>query len=335
MKRKDSKAAQQENHHIQNISPESTAMSNGCSVLLTGSTGAIGSMHLLELLSRGYQVACLVRAQNKDAAYGRLAQIVGEEAAGRVKIVVGDITEELGGVSGDVVSELQGSISTLVHHAGSVRFEEKYADEIIDANAGGTANMLALAEAIDVRRFCYSGTAYSIGHSRNAYEASKKTAAQLVRKWQGGEWMVWHPSVVVGHSKTGLTIGFTGYYGFFGGFFSLKQQLRRAWENDSHDSCLKKGFSFREDVLILDTPLCVSYSLHSTLNLVPVDWLVKAMTDLMCRGEWQHDYNITHPEPPKIAWVIGASLDILGIEGVKQASGEDSAEPVSVKLKEE
>lgn len=301
-------------------------------ILLTGATGAIGSMHLLDLLSRGYRVSCLVRCENEDHGRKRIADIVGSEIASQVGIVKGDITQKLGGIAPDELSILKGQFTHLVHHAGSIKFDQKFLVEIEKANVGGTINMLALAEALGIHRFCYDSTAYSLNaEPRNPYEKSKHQAETQVLDWQGGEVMVWRPSIVVGCSSDGWTNGFNGYYGFFSGFYYLKsRKLARLWSKNQ-DQCQEQGFQYDEEGnLVFLQPLFIDYSLKSTLNLVPVDWAVASMDDLMETATWGRAYNLVNENPPKVAWIIDTSFGILGIRGVRRLP--EKTQPNSVGL---
>jgi len=289
-------------------------------IFLTGATGAIGSMHLLDLVARRYDVICLVRGNSATDRLNRLAAIVGMEIASQVNIVNGDVTQPLAGIDELTISALKGQIDIIIHHAGSIKFDRKYQNEIMATNVGGTANMLALAEIWRVKKFCYDSTAYTLNiEPRNPYEESKQIAEAMVLDWHGGQPMVWRPGIVIGRQSDGKSQGFNGYYGFFNGFFSLKVVLKQKWETEGRESCLKQGFEFDESgLLILNQPLYVDYSRESTLNLVPVDWVVKSMTDLMETARWGMAYNIVDNFPQKFAWVIERSLAILGVQGVKR-----------------
>src|SRR3989339_798294 len=305
-------------------------------ILLTGATGTIGSMHLLELLSRGYQVSCLIRGESEQARFDKLATTVGREVASQTKIINGEITRELAGVDPQVIAELKGRVDIVVHHAGSIKFDQKYLDEIMAANIGGTANMLALAEALEVTHFCYDSTAYVLNsEARNPYEVSKKKAEEMVLDWQFGQVMVWRPSIVVGRMTDGVTNGFNGYYGFLSGFNFLKYQLSKMWKKGNIDECQEQGFRFDElGRLILLYPLYIDYSRESTLNLVPVDWAVREMTYLMESATWGSVFNLVNVNPPKVAWAIEKSLEILGIVGVRRLPHEASPQSVQVGVPE-
>ena len=139
--------------------------------------------------------------------------------------------------------------------------------------------------------------------------------------------MILRPSIVVGHSQTGKTNSYTGYYGWFSGFSYLKHQLRKRWNQDSSSY---QGFHFTGDILVFDEHLWLEYSTASTLNMVPVDWLASAMTDAIENGQWGKVYNLADPNPPRVAWVIKESFDILGIRGVnrKTSQAKEPASPV-------
>lgn len=285
-------------------------------ILLTGATGAVGSYHVPELLKRGHEVACLVRGENPQK---RLAEVMPVGASSQVKIIPADITFPAGGISQEDLERLKGNFDLFFHHAGSVKFEHHLAGETFAANVGGTANMLSLAEELEIPSFYYNSSVYATTRqSRNPYEASKAAAERLVHNWRNGRFMILRPSIVVGHSVTGETNSYTGYYAWFAGFSYMKYQLRKLWDQ-SRSAC--QGFYFDSERLILDEPLWLDFSTTTTLNLVPIDWLVAAMTDLIEKGEHGRAYNLANPKPPELEWIIGTSFDILGIQGVKRREG--------------
>lgn len=296
-------------------------MSIGKRVLITGATGAIGSWHVSELLNRGHEVICLVRGNHSHGRFEKLAAVVGEDVASRVRIISGEIIENLAGVSSKVIEGLMGSVDIVVHHAGSISFDQEYWEDIIRANVVGTRNMLALAEVLGVSKFCYDSTIYTLNiPPRNPYEESKQQAEKAVLNWDKGEAMIWRPSVVVGRASDGQTNGFNGYYGFFSGFNHLKYQLLHRW-NESQEQSRNQGFEFDDaGNLVLKHNLFIDYSLTSTLNLVPVDWLVKSMTDLMEQASWGQVYNLADANPEHIAWIFKKTFEIIGIKGVKDNS---------------
>lgn len=295
-------------------------------IILTGATGAVGSFHVPELLRRGHQVTCLVRGENPRE---RLASVMPGWAAEQVDIVSGDIILPLGGIDPSALSQMKGKFDFFVHHAGSVTFDNDCAAETFAANVGGTANMLGLAEELGVISFCYNSSVYATTNPpRNPYEASKAAAEKLVRNWRNGKFMIVRPSIVVGSSVTGETNSYTGYYGWMSGFSYMKHQLYKLWEQ-SRSSC--QGFYFENGELVLSEPLWLDYTPSSTLNLIPVEWLATAMTDILENGECGRAYNLADPRPRSMEWMVENSFSILGIKGMKH-KGASSRQQVSQTL---
>ena len=75
--------------------------------------------------------------------------------------------------------------------------------------------------------------------------------------------------------------------------------------------------------------------MDSTLNLVPIDWLVEAMTDLIASDQVNNAYNLANPSPSKLAWQFDVTFRLLGIKGIGQCdclTGEAYFPPGSVLL---
>ena len=66
-------------------------------ILLTGATGALGSMLLQRLSDQGYEVICLARGKTRSDARRRVRDLVGDRP--NVKVIRGDITEPRCGIS--------------------------------------------------------------------------------------------------------------------------------------------------------------------------------------------------------------------------------------------
>jgi thioester reductase-like protein len=187
-------------------------------VLLTGATGFVGQEILNRFLDRGRRVYALVRAENDDAAAGRLAPHA------NLIPLAGDIE-----VPGLGLSSPPGDISTIVHCAASVSFDLSLADSR-RVNVDGTRNVLELAKRCEkLERLSYVSTAYVAGEPRrlfqedeldvgqrfrNPYEQSKFEAERMLRERANGlPLQVLRPSIVVGDSRTGRTSSFNVLYG--------------------------------------------------------------------------------------------------------------------------
>jgi thioester reductase-like protein len=208
-------------------------------VLLTGATGFVGMEVLVRYLERGERpVTCLVRAASDEAARERLDGILDELVANgaelfahRVEAVAGDVADSDLGLSQATRERLAAEVTTIVHCAANVSFEQTLEDAR-RVNVGGTRNMLAFATLVKKRgalhRFAQVSTAYVAGtHTgrfteddldvgqdfRNTYEQSKFETEQMIRAEAGHlPWIVLRPSIVVGDRSSGWTAAFNVMY---------------------------------------------------------------------------------------------------------------------------
>jgi thioester reductase-like protein len=252
--------------------------------LLTGATGFLGRELLAALLARDpdQRVVIAVRPTGGRSADDRARQLVAalfqdedarRAAARRVSAVEVDLA------AGDVIlppavrEALAGHTCRLIHGAASVSFDLPLA-EARATNVEGTRRMLRLAEAMaqiaTVERFAYIGTAFVAGMREgtvyedeldvgqrftNSYERSKCEAEALVRSYTDRlPITVLRPSIVAGHSETGVTTSFKVLY------WPLKAFTRRL-------------------------VLCIPGDPRSCYDIVPVDFVVDALLHILDRDD--------------------------------------------------
>ncbi|HVR05681.1 MAG TPA: SDR family oxidoreductase, partial [Solirubrobacteraceae bacterium] len=207
-------------------------------MLLTGSTGFVGSELLLRYLQRtDHRVYALVRAASDREAAARLERTLGRMLGprhphrDRVVAVRGDIARAGLGLTRRRRDALAESVNEIVHGAATVSFSAEL-EQARAVNVQGTRRMLDLAERCQVRgglrRFTYVSTAYVAGEHagcfsedeldvgqrfRNAYERSKFEAERLVASRRAElPITVTRPSIVVGERDTGWTSSFNVLY---------------------------------------------------------------------------------------------------------------------------
>ena len=208
------------------------------SVLITGGTGLVGGQVLARYLERTDRpVIALVRAADDADAQRRADEAVAatygpEHPHGnRVTAVAADLEQPGLGLTPERLDELAERITTVVHAAASVSFDQGLEDAR-RSNVEGTRRVLELAGRSEARggleRFAHVSTTYVAGDHdghygeddadvgqvfRNAYERTKLEAEKVVRAAEGElPVRVFRPGIVVGESISGWTSSFNVLY---------------------------------------------------------------------------------------------------------------------------
>lgn len=289
-------------------------------ILITGATGFIGHHLLAALLIRGVPCAVLLRPK-LAASTRRLAPLLAaldvdlerEVAHGNLTLLEGDLNGRLPNAFGAM-------IGSILHVAANTSFHRDAAGDPWRTNVEGTRRLLEWASERGIRSLHLVSSAFRCGVAtgpvletidesppafNNTYEHSKWQAELDAREWAARHactLTVYRPSVVVGHSRTGRTTRFTGFYIMA----RAAEILARQYEpGDSR--------RHRTGVRVIGRP-------DATHDLVPVDHVAEliayAITDESRHGRV---YHITHPDPPTGAVVkaaIDGYFDIAGSEFV-------------------
>ena len=293
-------------------------------LLLTGSTGAVGQVVVPVLKKRGYKIVYLARGKG------------GLNVRERVRALLGNcLTPEDICVEGDIIGTIpmdrlvwRGKIDAVLHCAGSISFEGSKADETWKVNAEGTENLLRLAAELEIPNFHFVSSVYVAGgaerltetdiiggKNNNPYEESKLAAEHMVRDWKCGRSCIHRMSIMVGNSLDFTTPSYNGYYGFFQGFARLRQDLKERFAKKGSEM-QNEGIYFDDERLTL--PLRIKCSPSSTLNLIPCDWFAETLVSLLALGNATDGkaYHLVHPNPPRVQWIILTTLREMGIDGV-------------------
>ncbi len=261
------------------------------SYFVTGGTGFIGHNLISLLLQRRGKVYVLVR-KGSEEKLERLKARWGN-AASKIVPVTGDLTKPYLGISPEQREELEGKIVHFFHLAAIYDLKAD-ASEQEAVNTKGTAHAIRLAEKLKAHRFhhvssiaaagLYPGTftedmfEEAIGLD-NPYFRTKHESEGLVRRKCSIPWRIYRPGIVVGDSRTGEIDKIDGpYY-----FFKLIQKMRRALPAWMPTIGLEGG----------------------RLNIVPVDYVVKAMDHIAHLP--RHDgkcFHLTDPSPMRIGEVL-------------------------------
>jgi long-chain acyl-CoA synthetase len=199
-------------------------------ILLTGATGFLGSQ-IARLLLRDtdHRLAVLVRGRNEEDARRRLGRVwsdwpetAGAVAAGRVRVLTGDLCRPNLGLEPGAHAELKQTLTHIVHAAAELKLDGEL-EELRRVNVCGTARLLELARAAHadhgLERYAHVSTAYVAGGRTgevaeeeltdrygfsNAYEQTKYEGELKVREaMRELPVSVFRPGMVVGDSRTG------------------------------------------------------------------------------------------------------------------------------------
>ncbi|MEZ5008032.1 MAG: SDR family oxidoreductase [Chitinophagales bacterium] len=277
-------------------------------IFLTGFPGFLGKEMLPRLLERDLRVkaVCLVQDRFVGQAKEALVQLSKKfpkiDLENRVEIVVGDITDELLGLS-DQYDSWAKKVTEVYHFAAIYDLDVKRAFAY-KVNVDGTQHVLDFCvQCPNLNRHHYISTCYVSGRYdgvftedhleedqefNNFYEETKYLAEVLVKKamLKGMPTTIYRPAIVTGDSKTGETQKYDGPY------FILKWLMRNP--------------------MVGLLPIIGDGDKH-TMNIVPRDFIIDAIEALSgSEDSIGKTYNLADPNPltiSKMADVMKKALD--------------------------
>ncbi|WP_175990219.1 SDR family oxidoreductase [Bacillus sp. Marseille-Q1617] len=260
-------------------------------LFLTGSTGFLGGKLIKNLLQdKQNEVYILVRNVEKAET---LRDSFASADQQRIHIYQGDITYPKGGLSDEDIEWLTNKIDAVYHLAALVKFDLNLRDELFAANYDGTKHILELASIMQVKKFYYVSTAYTVGtlthgmeelyptnrRFNNPYEESKVKSEHLVFSYRDKmDISIFRPAIIVGDSKTGEADSQFTLYGFMRALAVFKRKSARKNDNNRTYRLLAAK--------------------NGTSNLVPVDYVADILSLAPQKAEADKIYHITNPNPP-------------------------------------
>ena len=120
-------------------------------ILLTGATGFLGAFLLDELLNRTTaEIVCLVRAGEEVSAQRRVMKNLARysltpiKAADRIRVIPGDLSQQLFGLSSKAFRQLATEIDVIYHNGAEVNLALPYGS-LRESNVGGVREVLRFA----------------------------------------------------------------------------------------------------------------------------------------------------------------------------------------------
>ncbi len=294
-------------------------------VLLTGATGFLGRYLLRDLLLAGHRVTALARDGDRTPAQQRIAAIVAcweqnlGQALPRPTVLTGELAPDGSGLGLTERAWLQRHCSAVVHAAASVAFHATPDGEPHRTNVDGTRALLRVCQDLGLHEWHYLSTAFVCGRRlgpiheddlddavpfHNPYEQTKCLAEQMLRRCADLHLTVYRPSLIVGDSQTGYTSSYTGFYRFL----ELATRLAAAI------SPRRTGLAPGRRPLPLRLPL----SGAEPYDLVCVDWVSRAVVELIGRPEWHgRTFHLVARQPVRSGLVRAVGVEELGLDGVE------------------
>lgn len=262
---------------------------NIMNVFITGATGFLGTELVKGLVGKGHNVYLLIRSIKKASALLKKLPTVQRQ---RVNFIEGNLEIIRLGMTDKDVKQLANKIDIVYHTAAFLSFDETLRAEIFKTNLDGTKYVLEFAKEINVPKFIYVSTAYTLGNQTNGYERLYPLNTDFVNSYEESKCHSEHavmgysdlfdvaimrPAIIVGNSITGEANTTFGLYGILKTVQLLKKRSTR----------LKKQ---------LDVRLLVKKD--AVANLVPVDYVVEALMLAMNSSKNKSVYHLTNPNPP-------------------------------------
>jgi thioester reductase-like protein len=299
------------------------------SVLLTGATGLLGQYLLYDLLAKAHPVAVLVRDSWHGLATERISQIVAlwsdhfRRRFPTPVVLAGELGAPGLGLTYADKLWIGRHCRTVIHSAANLSFRESPDGEPWRTNVEGTRGLLALCCNVGLSEWHQVSTAFVCGRRagiiaesdadqsqgfQNPYEESKWQAEQLVKATPGIRATIFRPSVIVGDSRTGYTSSFNGLYRF------LELAVRLAPINPATGKAR--------------LPMRLPLSGDELWDLVPVDWVSRAIVGLLAKPQWHgRTFHLVAQSPVSTRFVRDVGAEVLNLPGVDFAGAKGVETP--------
>jgi len=279
-------------------------------ILITGFPGFLAGQLIRQLRQQGAAIHALVLPAMRQAAEQQAAEISRQDGLPDLALVEGDITAPDLGLTAEAAETLAASVTQVFHLAAiyDLAVAEALAEKV---NVAGTRHVLDFCERVaQLERLVYFSTCYVAGRRggtileseletgqrfRNFYESTKYAAEVEVRsRMERIPTVIIRPSVVVGDSRSGVTIKYDGPY------FVMAMFARWERRGIGFLRCLLPDFGW----------------VPTTLNVAPVDFIIEATVALADEPEATgRTFQLADPAPLLTREVVKQVYQLFGVPG--------------------
>ncbi len=232
-------------------------------ILVTGASGFLGSALIPQLIQKGHHIYGLSR--HPPAPGKNLIPLVGDIL--QPNLGLNEVPEDI----------------CAVHHLAAIHsLGVDKEGEIWQTNVLGTRNVLDFCLKHRIPHLYFTSSAYTQG--RNTYEQSKALCETMIKEADLPRVTIFKPSIVMGTAEH-------FYPGHFSQFVALVIKIHQRAE------IVRRKIEGTLRLPIIEPVFRLKANPAGRLNLVPIDAVVDAMSDIEKPGSFW----LTHPNPPTLA----------------------------------
>lgn len=286
-------------------------------ILITGATGFLGGFLAGELIKRGRRTILIVRPKENETAHQRIVNLLKFlqiDAKHEPIVVPAEIDKPGLGLPEEHLRILR-NVPEVLHCAADTSFAVRNKQQV------ETTNLLGLRNVFDVvpncKRFHHMSSAYSSGMQEgliheemqypsgfhNPYEQSKNEAETLITalcEEKRINLTIFRPSIIYGDAVTGKSLRFNALYFPIRTLLFFRDSLKRDILERSGKRAALLGASLDENGSIR---LPLTFPGNGQLNLVPINFLVKAFTTIM-DSEETGIFHIVNPKSDTVEQLV-------------------------------
>ena len=319
-------------------------------ILVTGSTGFLGSAITQRLLVYGYKLRLLIRKRGIDFSQNSFGmeclikeliqgfqvneysqeqcrelgewsnndKSLKELFSSNVEVIEGDITSSSLGLENQEYKRLCNEVDEVFHCAAVTHFEMQGADEHVAVNIKGTENVLQFTNTGKQKRLHYISTAYVAG-KQSGMICEKEMVNEPIfnNEYERSKFVA--EQLVIEYAKNN-DIPYTIYRP---GIIVGDSKTGATCKFDNLYLFVKVLFNIKNSFIknksddLDNVTVRVPGDPDALINLVPIDYVADAIVAILNKRESIGGiYHITNPNPPKLCELRDLVMELLEINGM-------------------
>jgi thioester reductase-like protein len=264
---------------------------------------------------------------------------MGPEDKRRLEVIEACMDRPDLGLNQERYDNLTNAIDEIIHCASNTSFSERKRQEVERANIKGLQHVLDLAVRSRCYFFHHLSTAYVAGKTSgpcreefvettsftNVYEETKYYGERILYgkcEDHGIRLNVYRPSIVYGSSEDGRSLRFNALYYPLRTILFLKNLFMKDIEESGGKRAEQMGVKMDTDGC-LRLPIRLEAGNGNGINLVPVDFFVKAFMEIMDTCLEGSVFHIVNERSKTIGELVDYTARYFNLEGLEAVRTED------------